>query len=947
MVSLKPFHRVSLVVFSTLVTIVPALVIARGQSPADGPLIAARDALRVDFEADDTGWVAEGGDVNRRIRSHDRTTESSHSGRQAERIALTTGSGSHLYYSYPIGRALVANDLKISVWIKADRPGAQILARVVFPRERDPDTLQLLATLVTGSTYHSPGQWQQLDLERPDLATERQARLLRASLNRDVDTREAYVDRVMLNVYAGPGETTVLVDDLEVSPVLPDGMRLSSAVLGQPGEAAGPQIEVARDQLLVDGRPRLLRVARAPGVPPGLLKDFGFNVTAVEWPLDMEAIEQSVTSLLWLMPQLPESATRPSANGPPLAQLIGELPFRESVLCWNVGNNLRGDAFGPVAAAARELRATSPRRPIAADVTGNFWSYSREFEMLGAHRSPIGTAMELRQYRDWLTQRRYLGRPGTYYFTWIQTAADRDRGHVEDDTGPAPDQLRLLTYSALAAGCRGLGFWADRTLGQPGVGRERLLELGLLNLELQLLEPYFAAGGSADTFAVETMEHLVKRGPGAELPAGRMDMGKRRGTTGSFAAMPKAKTPQPLANREEVQATVLRSDRGLVVVPIWYGKGAQFVPGQMATNDLNIVIPGVPDAAQAWLVTPADVRMLKRDRVAGGMRLTVPEFDLTSIVILTSDKALIDQLRLELKRSRPPAALWAIELASMQLARVRRVNDQLAALGHVQQDGFALVQSAAERLVASRGALDRDDFAASYQESLRALRALRILQRAHWEDAVKGLSVPQSSPHATSFAGLPKHWQLMSAVQAGQFGPNLISAGDFESAEALAADGWTQALDGGKGLELKATLSSQDPHRGNRSLHLQVKPAGDAALPASLDPTVAALASRPIPVRAGDVLRIRFWLRVPAAIQGSIDGAVVYDSLGGPSLAVAQAEPLEWKQFTLYRRATRSDNFSVTLGITGIGDMYIDDLVVEKLVAGPIVQQQPAGAARR
>jgi hypothetical protein len=80
---------------------------------------------------------------------------------------------------------------------------------------------------------------------------------------------------------------------------------------------------------------------------------------------------------------------------------------------------------------------------------------------------------------------------------------------------------------------------------------------------------------------------------------------------------------------------------------------------------------------------------------------------------------------------------------------------------------------------------------------------------------------------------------------------------------------------------------------------------------------------------------------VPAPIQGSADGAVVFDSLGGRSLAISQVEPLEWKQFTLYRYATRSDELTITIGLTGVGDIYVDDLEVSRLV-GPAASNRPA-----
>mgnify|MGYP001193015947 FL=1 len=218
---------------------------------------------------------------------------------------------------------------------------------------------------------------------------------------------------------------------------------------------------------------------------------------------------------------------------------------------------------------------------------------------------------------------------------------------------------------------------------------------------------------------------------------------------------------------------------------------------------------------------------------------------------------------------------------------------------------------------------------------------------AHLKDSPK-LCVPQASPFATTFASLPEHWRFMRTVETSQFGPNLIAGGEFESAETLSEDGWTQILDTNHELGLNATLSAQDPHRGERALHLQVKPRDDQTLPAALDPMLAALVSRPIPVKEGDLLRIRFWLRVPAPIQGSIEGATVFDSIGGTRLAIWQSEPLEWKQYTLYRRVTHLDQFTLSIGLTGIGDVYLDDLVIQRAVpSAPITQQSKASPTRR
>src|SRR5207244_11050757 len=87
----------------------------------------------------------------------------------------------------------------------------------------------------------------------------------------------------------------------------------------------------------------------------------------------------------------------------------------------------------------------------------------------------------------------------------------------------------------------------------------------------------------------------------------------------------------------DVKAAVLRCDRGVLVLPMWLGKGAQFVPGQAAANRLRLTVPQVPAGAQAWVVSPGDVLALPAERVAGGTRVTLSEFDQTAAIVFMTD----------------------------------------------------------------------------------------------------------------------------------------------------------------------------------------------------------------------------------------------------------------------------------------------------------------------
>src|SRR5262249_24958452 len=141
--------------------------------------------------------------------------------------------------------------------------------------------------------------------------------------------------------------------------------------------------------------------------------------------------------------------------------------------------------------------------------------------------------------------------PGTFCWTWIQThlpdwytslVYEREPGGgFQEPVGRQPEQIRLMAYTAIGSGFRGLGFWSDRFLADSHTGRDRLLGLALLNQELQLLEPL-----------------LVSAGEPKWIP-----------------------TSHP-----HVQAAILRCDRAVLVLAMWLGGGAQYVPGQSAVPEL-------------------------------------------------------------------------------------------------------------------------------------------------------------------------------------------------------------------------------------------------------------------------------------------------------------------------------------------------------------------------
>src|SRR5262249_3657724 len=150
-------------------------------------------------------------------------------------------------------------------------------------------------------------------------------------------------------------------------------------------------------------------------------------------------------------------------------------------------------------------------------------------------------------------------------------------------------------------------------------------------------------------------------------------------------------------------------------------------------------------------------------------------------------------------------------------------------------------------------------FGEAYRESQRALRPLRILMRAQWEQAVKGLDSPVSSPYAVSFFTLPRHWEFMEQIGKSIATGNVLPGGDFEIIPERVQDSWRPedpTLDDVELLAQRVTevnvplaskpgsapTTGEAPQQGKQCLMLQVRPKNPSEpVPQALDRTLLAL----------------------------------------------------------------------------------------------------------
>jgi hypothetical protein len=932
------------------------------------------------FETSQPSWRNVGGDTQYRILQQQRLQGESHSGNGCEWLRLESERGTAIYIAHDVGRPSVIDELLPSVWVKADRPGVQLAARIVLPRTPDRRTGRPVATIIVGGSYNATGRWQQLQLGDIPRLLARQVRILRMQLGPQVDEHEAYIDAVLLNVYTGPGVSNVWIDDLEVAGHVASQRGEPSAAPNNPAAAnnpvvaafeqstiegpltpirlppistttvttsASPQhtVKLERSLLLVDDRPFFPRVIRYRGEPLAVLKKIGFNAVWLPRLAAPEVLEEASRLGLWLIcppPRpIPTAADQPGVT--PIADIGSQF---DCVLAWDLGDDLTEPELEATQRWAEQIHAADHRlnRPLICRPRTDLRGFSRPANMLLIDRRPLGTSLELDKYATWVRQQPLLASLGTPIWTTVQTqtneALRQQLSLMEPGYAPplsvAPEQIRLLAYIAVSSGSRGLVFLSDTPLDAPDPDtRQRAMTLELVNLEMQLLELWAAAGSCVAT--AEASIPLLQQQAALARPVDRSLLNKKE----------KEKLPEKkralTTSQGEVSAALLQTERARLLLPVWISPGAQCVPSESAANSVTLRATFVPKVCDAYELTPHGTEPLRHLPMAGGLSITLDEFGLVTRILLAHDPSIVADVRARAKQNGQQEAQLHRDLALHKLNTVSALGQQLTVRTRVDQAASLFVK-AREDLQVCDQRLAAGDWADAVKNAERASRSLRLIERAYWDAAVdpKVLAAPITSPAAMSFDTLPLRWRFAGRVtNSYQLGPNRIDGGDFEDFDTMIRAGWRYIPHAMPTVQLAVNhLPPQARRNGRLGLRLAVIPLKPDDPPAVLESPPILFSSPPVQVAAGQIVCIHGWVNVPDEITASVDGLMVVDSLSGEALADRIGKTNGWRQFVLYRIAPQAGPMCVTFAMTGIGEAWLDDVAIQVLEPRPATAQR-------
>lgn len=914
-----------------------------------GGVCAAEDYVEsfdTGLQTNKTTWRADFDPNHCKLINQQRISRS-HSGRGCEYIELNTSpQGSYLRLRHRVPATEVVDETHLSLWIRSETPGIQLSAQLVLPNQENTRTGQMgVTTELLGDTYTKQDDWQQLTLPNLKQLILRKLVWARAYYETpDINQQGMYIDRVFLKAASIAGPVSYCIDDLRIGPLIKPTDILQVDHRSQ-GHATASPAKIRHDQLLVEGEPFFPLILPYHNEDIDDLARLRANVIWLPDFRNRELLTAVRKRGLWAIAE-PPLARAP--DGSTLgARTAGLAPFgRETtgILAWYLGTGIPPADKQSLVDWTQQLSGADRdfRRPFIADVAGFERSYSRLVDMLGTSRSVLHTGLHFHQYRDALLAKRDRARPGSFLWTWVETEPPADVNAEREAAGlhplvVEPEQIRQQVFAALQAGCRGIGYMKTTSLDIDGPGAvERKLAIKQLNLELGLIDRWLATSTvqSMVNFSVMQRKQQIRQ---SNL-IGHAERNKALLRERNYQFQQRARIAR------EQRAVVLEAgDGSYLILPAWLEEGAQFVPGHLAGHTAKMIVRGAPTSAVAYELSTTGVHSLDGDsrRVAGGLEITLRKFDQTAMVLLTSRHELKRELDRKVKLIAAESAETMVRLAQVKLNRVSQIDRELTLLGFPQADGKKLLAQAEFSARRAEEALGRDYHRARILAG-ESLQALRILQRAHWNDATdpsRNFSSPVSSPHTLCFQTLPNHWEMVA-----RFGSrttsheNLLRSGDFEDIDTMIGEGWQHRQKQSPRIIAGAELLPKpSPGGGEYCLHMAAIPASADDIPRHVSEPPVTLISPPINVHSGQLVHISGRVKV-IATAGTPDGVMFYDSLGGPERGLRWQQRTDWQYFDLIREVTFTGPMSLTLRLTGLGDVYFDEVRV--------IAVTPAGNAR-
>ena len=825
-----------------------------------------------------------------------------HSEPDSQRIHCHATWGTKALIARDVRPAWVINELKPFLWVKATRPNIQLYARVVLPRTNDPVENGPMTVLLPGPVYLNEGSWQKLDFSNmrqslPELLEEAVWKL-RTKYEQPVDSGEAYLDKLVLNVYTGPGTSTIWIDDVEVA----GAVSAQESIAGQDQNRASYDTHVRQvgyqefagqanlrpalgrvngTILEVRDQPFFVRSIQHNGEPFEVLSELGFNTVELKRTATIQELRHAERLDMWIICPPPESAG--------LKTISAEY---DRVLAWSLGQNLDYTDLQRMESRTREVRESDFRegRPTVAFASSGMYEMARVADILSVGFEPMGGSFALNQYSEWLQQRAELAKRTVPLWASIQTEVSKTVSMQTAALGtrvpPMPlaaSKIKFMAYEAIAGGARGLRFLSRSRLdAQNPVANLRSLSLRWLNAHLRQLEPWISGGAVVSS---------SQPGSGGD------------------------------------QLTTLATPNAKLILIQRGSQREQMVAGRTPVSDFRFTERSLGPSEGTYHLSESGMIPLDQGRTVAGNEIKIQNCGMLEAVLVTQDPTVISRLADSyLLNGSETLAQMHLGIARQWMTIVSLINEQLTRLGQNSPTASGSINEANNALQQAQSLVNNGSAMTANRLMFVADQKLAAAQRDILSTARSPFASQTSSPLLTHISLVPTHFELVRRINPQGWEANGLAGGDFENLEHMTRNNWENHRTNDDTQRTHVELTTEAAVRGKHSLQMSVTSVDGDPGGLLVDRTPLWIKSSPVSVKGGQLVRIHGWIKIDRPITGSLDGLMVIDSIGGPQMAERLLLTQGWQEFTIYRCPARNTDVRITFALTGYGVVTIDEV---------------------
>ena len=859
---------------------------------------------RESFDEAEPSWELRESDVTfaRKSWTQERLKSENDSGR-FENIRFRSSLGTRTLVSLPVPKSYVISELMPSVRIKSNRPGVQLMVRVVLPETPDDeDAAKPMTTLLKGPVTTEADIWQRISFGGDDFdmkkLLDRHVWLLRQKYGSHVDARNAYIDLVVVNLYTGAGWNHVSIDELFMGGIvsadhvktLAEKAIYDPAVqqvdFQQAANLSSSHVRRTGTVIEVNKKPFFARIIQHNGEPFTLLKGMGFNTIELQATATLEQLAAAEESDMWLV-----------CPPPPSVGLTKITTEYDRVLCWSVGQNLSTRDLGSIRETIREIHESDIRtgRPVVANMVSGWSQASDVVDVLNVGLEPLGTSFPLAQYSDWIAK--FTRATKNSHPVWGDLQTEVTRGFADQvsamigvapPTPIEPQQIKMMAYEIIASGARGIRFLSHSRLDATDPSSNlRALTIQWLNRHLEQIEPWVAGG-----VIVQNRNRV----------------------------------------QENVSVTSIRTARSqLMLVQRLTGR-EQHYAGDLAPTTIVLDSEGASKTDRAYQLTDRGLVPLSEQRDYVSSQIRVSNCYYTAAVVLTQDPQVVSRLNQIYQLPGQTFIQSKLELAQHWMAITQLINGQVTEFGGAVPMADGALQEAfnalrkAESLINSSSPDPGDQFVNLAEQRLAvARRELLNMPLQQFKS-----NVP--TPLLMHVSLVPHHLRVSQELTTEDWRPNSLPAGDFENLKHMLDNGWENRRVQMQGLQTKVELSKSAKVAGQYGLKMSVTGQPDSD---TIETTPLWIATGPVTVQPGNLVRIHGWVRIDRPIANGRSGLLITDTLGGSELAERVEATEGWQEFAIYRAATRASKVQVKFELTGIGEVLLDEITIRTIPLKP------------